>query len=203
MKRAAAADYSRQLSKRVFLGQCTAVRQGFFRGGPPGYGLRRYLLEEDGSTMRLLESGQRKSLQTDRVVLGPGPAFEVEIVKRIFYSLVVQKKSVVGITAELNYAAIPNANGSPWNTANVANILTNERYLGNIVFNRTSYKLQQIRVINPPEMWVRCEGAFPGIIAPEIFAAAGEILAERRKVRPGRRERRKSVDLSGLNEQRL
>jgi len=203
LKRAAAADYSRQLSKRVFLGQCTAVRQGFFRGGPPGYGLRRYLLEEDGSTMRLLESGQRKSLQTDRVVLGPGPAFEVEIVKRIFYSLVVQKKSVVGITAELNYAAIPNANGSPWNTANVANILTNERYLGNIVFNRTSYKLQQIRVINPPEMWVRCEGAFPGIIAPEIFAAAGEILAERRKVRPGRRERRKSVDLSGLNEQRL
>jgi hypothetical protein len=35
--------------------------------------------------------------------------------------------------------------------------------------------------VNPPEMWIRCEGAFPSIIAPATFAAAQEIIAERRQ----------------------
>jgi DNA invertase Pin-like site-specific DNA recombinase len=201
LKRAAAADYSRQLSKRVFLGQSTATRLGFFRGGPPGYGLRRYLVER-GKITRQLEPGQRKSLQTDRVVLGPGPAFEVEIVKWIFYSFVEERKSVVRITAELNYAQIPKSNGSTWSTRDIADLLTNERYIGNMVFNRTSYKLQQIRVINPPDMWIRCERAFPGIIPPEVFAAAQAIIAERRQARPGRRKRRLPVPQPDLHEQR-
>lgn len=190
LKRAAAADYSRQLSKRVFLGQCTVTKLGFFRGGPPGYGLRRYLVEEGRTITRQLKPGQRKSIQTDRVVLGFGPAFEVEMVKHIFYRFVMQRKSVVLITSELNDKLIPNAGGHPWSTRNVVDVLTNERYLGNIVFNRTSYKLQQKRVVNPPEMWIRCEAAFPAIITPDVFVAAQDIIAERRQVRPGRRSRR-------------
>jgi DNA invertase Pin-like site-specific DNA recombinase len=182
VKRVAAADFNRQLSKKVFLGQCTITKLGFFKGGPPGYGLRRYLLEDGKTLKQQLAPSQRKSIQTDRVVLGPGPAAEVETVKRIFNCLVTQNKRVVAITAELNNELIPNACGNPWSTQNVHDILTNERYLGNNVFNRTSYKLQQKRVINPPEMWIRREGAFPGIIPPEVFAAAQEILAERRQL---------------------
>ena len=34
----------------------------------------------------------------------------------------------------------------------VQKILRNESYIGNIVFNRISYKLQQRTVVNPPEM---------------------------------------------------
>ena len=181
VKRVAAADYSRQLSKKVFLGQCTITKLGFFKGGPPGYGLRRFLLEDGKTLKQQLAPGQRKSIQTDRVVLGPGPSSEVETVKRIFNCLVLQNKSIIRITADLNNEEIPNANGNPWNTGNVMRILTNERYIGNVVFNRTSYKLQQKRVTNPPEMWIRCEGAFPGLIAPETFAAAQEVIAERRQ----------------------
>lgn len=181
VKRVAAADYSRQLSKKVFQGQCTIAKLGFFKGGPPGYGLRRYLLEDGKTLKQQLAPGQRKSIQTDRVVLGPGPPFEVETVKRIFSCLVTQKKSIIGITADLNNEQIPNASGNPWNTHNVMDLLTNERYLGNVVFNRTSYKLQQKRVANPPEMWIRCQGAFPGIVAPETFAEAQDIIAERRQ----------------------
>ena len=181
VKRVAAADYSRQLSKKVFHGQCTIVKLGFFKGGPPGYGLRRYLLEDGKTLKQELAPGQRKSIQTDRVVLGPGPAFEVETVRRIFHGLVVQNKSIVGLTADLNNEQILNAGGSPWSTHHVKDLLTNERYLGNVVYNRTSYKLQQKRVANPPEMWIRCAGAFPGIIPPETFAAAQEIIAERQQ----------------------
>jgi DNA invertase Pin-like site-specific DNA recombinase len=181
VKRVAAADYSRQLSRKVFQGQCTISKLGFFKGGPAGYGLRRYLLEDGKTLKQQLAPGQRKSIQTDRVVLGPGPQAEIEIVKRIFNGLIAQNKTIVGITADLNCEQIPNANGNPWTTQNVLDILTNERYLGNVVFNRTSYKLQQQRVVNPPEMWIRCEGAFPSIIAPATFAAAQEIIAERRQ----------------------
>lgn len=202
VKRVAAADYSRQLSKRVFQGQCTITKLGFFKGGPPGYGLRRYLLEDGKTLKQQLAPGQRKSIQTDRVVLGLGPAFEVETVERIFNCLVVQKKSIIGITAELNYEQILNASGNPWNTGNVMRILTNERYLGNVVFNRTSYKLQQKRVANPPEMWIRCEGAFPGIIAPETFAAAQEIIAERRQ-RWSERQRQRRQNAQKREKERL
>jgi DNA invertase Pin-like site-specific DNA recombinase len=40
-KRFAAADFSRQLSKRVFIGQCRITELGFWHGGKPACGLRR------------------------------------------------------------------------------------------------------------------------------------------------------------------
>lgn len=46
VKRIAAADYSRQLSRRIFIGQCHITELGFWRGGKPGYGLRRPLVDE-------------------------------------------------------------------------------------------------------------------------------------------------------------
>jgi len=34
-----------------------------------------------------------------------------------------------------------------------------EKYIGNNVFNKISFKLKQRRVVNPREMWIRAEGA--------------------------------------------
>ena len=39
MKRAMAGEYSRELSAKVFAGQCRLVNLGFRQGGTPGYGL--------------------------------------------------------------------------------------------------------------------------------------------------------------------
>ena len=38
-------------------------------------------------------------------------------------------------------------------------VLTNEKYIGNNVYNRISFKLKKKRVRNPPAMWVRCDAA--------------------------------------------
>ena len=46
MKRAMAGEYSRELSAKVFIGQCRLIRLGFRQGGPAGYGLRRQLVDE-------------------------------------------------------------------------------------------------------------------------------------------------------------
>lgn len=56
-----------------------------------------------------------------------------------------------------------------------------EKYIGNNVYNRHSFKLKKKHVDNPPEMWIRKEGAFDGIVPVAIFMAAQEILAERSK----------------------
>jgi hypothetical protein len=59
-------------------------------------------------------------------------------------------------------------------------ILTNEKYAGNIVFNRRSFKLKQRVVDNPPEAWIRKNNALEPIVPPERFARAQKIIAKRR-----------------------
>jgi DNA invertase Pin-like site-specific DNA recombinase len=42
LKRKMAGEYSRELSVKVFAGQCRLIEKGFRQGGPAGFGLRRY-----------------------------------------------------------------------------------------------------------------------------------------------------------------
>src|SRR3974390_2279266 len=69
VKRAMAGEYSRELSAKVFIGQCRLIELGFRQGGSPGYGLRRLLVGQNGERKALLKMGEQKSLQTDRVIL--------------------------------------------------------------------------------------------------------------------------------------
>src|SRR5438874_2751718 len=69
VKRAMAGEYSRELSAKVFKGQCRLVELGFRQGGVAGYGLRRLLIDQSGKPKTQLQPGEQKSLQTDRVVL--------------------------------------------------------------------------------------------------------------------------------------
>ena len=80
VKRAMAGEYSRELSAKVFAGQCRLIELGFRQGGPAGYGLRRVLIDQNGSIKTELRRGEHKSLQTDRVILMPGPEDEVRTV---------------------------------------------------------------------------------------------------------------------------
>ena len=79
-----AGEYSRELSTKVFAGQCRLIELGYRQGGPPGYGLRRVLIDQAGNIKATLTRGEHKSLQTDRVVLVPGPPEEVRIVNLMY-----------------------------------------------------------------------------------------------------------------------
>jgi len=46
VKRAMAGEYSRELSAKVFAGQCRLIERGFRQGGPAGFGLRRQLIDQ-------------------------------------------------------------------------------------------------------------------------------------------------------------
>jgi DNA invertase Pin-like site-specific DNA recombinase len=84
MKRTMAGEYSRELSVKVFAGQCRLIELGYRQGGPSGFGLRRQLIDRDGRPKELLARGQHKSIQTDRVILVPGPEDEVQVVREIY-----------------------------------------------------------------------------------------------------------------------
>lgn len=102
VKRAMAAEYSRELSTKVFKGQCRLIELGYRQGGAPGYGLRRMLINHAGEHKGLLARGEQKSLQTDRVILVAGPDEEVTIVRWIYEQFVQLGKRESEIAAELN-----------------------------------------------------------------------------------------------------
>lgn len=178
LQRAEAADYSRRLSRKVFAGQCTLCRRGFWQGSSAGYGLRRKLVDAGGSPRAILAGGERKFIQSDRVILSPGPSDEVNLVKRMFRSFVVEGKSEIQIAKELNDEGRVNQYGRPWNRSTISKMLSNEKYIGNNVFNRTSFKLRNKAVANPPEMWIRSVKAFEAVVDSNLFFAAQNKFSE-------------------------
>jgi DNA invertase Pin-like site-specific DNA recombinase len=181
VKRAMAGEYSRELSAKVFAGQSRLIELGFRQGGAAGYGLRRRLLDQNGQPKAILGRGEHKSLQTERVVLEPGPPEEVETVRRMFRLLINEGRSPSEIADILNSEGLTTDHGLRWASNTVHSILTNEKYIGNNVFNRVSFKLKKKLVVNTPDMWIRAVGAFPAIVDKELFQAAQAVLAERQR----------------------
>ena len=177
IKRAMAAEYSRELSNRVFIGKCNMTRRGFRHGGVAGFGLRRMVVDDHGTRKGMLEYGQQKFLHTDRTILVPGPSKEVETVRWIFDRFTQEKATFSEIARELNARGIKNGVGRPWVGHSVRGLITNEKYIGNNVFNQTSVKLKSRCVRNPPDRWVRADGAFEPIVDREIFEQARARLA--------------------------
>jgi DNA invertase Pin-like site-specific DNA recombinase len=117
LKRSMAAEYSRELSVKVFAGQCRLIELGFRQGGPAGYGLRRQLIDRDRNPKGMLSRGERKSLQTDRVILVPGPEREVEAVRHIYDLFVTKGNKEREIMELLNGRGILGEHGLPWTSA--------------------------------------------------------------------------------------
>lgn len=179
VRRTMVGDYSRELSTKVFAGQCRLAGLGFRQGGPAGFGLRRLMIDEHGIEKDVLKPGQRKSLQTDRVILIPGPQAEIDIITRIFRYFIDDKLSERQIADVLNAEAILSDRARPWNHGTIRQILTNEKYIGNNIYNKTSAKLERSRVKNNPDIWVRASSAFTGIVPREVFEKAQAVFEER------------------------
>ena len=180
-----AAQYSRELSDKVWRGCMKIAEQGYWAGGAPPYGLQRLLLDERREPAGVLERGQRKGIQNQRVTLLPGDGFEVAILRRIFHEFVEMRHSEHRIAERLNDERIPSPGGARWTAGMVIARLTNDKYAGTMVYNRTTQKLKTPRRPNPEEEWVRTPEAFEGVISPDQFLQAQELLiARRRKYQP-------------------
>ncbi|TRZ65070.1 MAG: recombinase family protein [Rhodocyclaceae bacterium] len=179
VKRAMAGEYSRELSVKVFAGQCRLIELGYRQGGAAGYGLRRTLIDQHGGIKSDLTRGEHKSLQTDRVILRPGPDTEVRIVNQIYQWFINDGLMQSEIASRLNTMKVRTDLDREWTRATVNEVLTNEKYIGNNVYNRVSFKLKKTRVVNTPDMWIKKEGAFQPIVQAELFYAARDMIRAR------------------------
>jgi DNA invertase Pin-like site-specific DNA recombinase len=172
MKRTMAAEYSRELSAKVFGAQCRFIGMGYKQGGHAGYGLRRISLAADGTPRRALEFGEAKGTLTDRVVFALGPAHEIATVRRIYQLYIEQRASEPAIVRLLNSEGVESEFGRPWTHCMVKSILTNVKYIGTLAYNRRSGKLSKTREHNQAGEWVVNEGAIPQLLSRALFNKA-------------------------------
>jgi DNA invertase Pin-like site-specific DNA recombinase len=171
-----AAQYSRELSDKVWRGCVKIAEQGYWAGGPPPYGLQRLLLDEKRDPLNVLDPGQRKGIQNQRVTLVEGAPDEVAVIRRIFHEFVELGHSEYKIAEGLNGDGIESPSGRRWGAGSVLARLRQEKYAGTMVYNQTSSKLKTPKQPNPPEQWVRTPEAFDGVIDYELFQRAQQLL---------------------------
>jgi DNA invertase Pin-like site-specific DNA recombinase len=151
LKRAMAAEYSRELSVKVNNVQRRLAQHGYRVSGAAGYGLRRMMIDPTGRSVGILERGERKAIQGYRIKLVPGPPEEVAVVRRIFRMFTIFGMTMTGIVETLNAQNVDAGGGRLWSITQVRGILKNEKYIGNNVFGRTSAFLHGPRRSEPRE----------------------------------------------------
>ena len=88
------------------------------------------------------------------------------IIEQIYTDFVLRNINERAIANKLNSKGIFSDIGNKWTSQAIHQILINEKYIGNNVFNRTSFKLKIKRVKNDPKLWIRADGVFEPIIDP-------------------------------------
>lgn len=171
-----AAQYSKELSDKVFRGCRRIAEQGYSPGGSPPFGMSRLLLDESRQPVKILAPGEHKSIQNQRVTLTPSGDAATDIVLRIFREFTESGAQLEQIADSLNEEGIRSPGGAKWDADKVRHILTNEKYIGTLVYNQTTQKLKTPTRKNPEEAWVRTAEAFAGLVSPEVFEQARAIL---------------------------
>jgi DNA invertase Pin-like site-specific DNA recombinase len=101
LKRVMAGEYSRELSERVARAHRQQAELGFRQRAKLIYGFRRLLVDPARKPKQVLISGQRKALDTDRVVVIPGPPQELAVIRRIFRLYARKQLTIVAIARRL------------------------------------------------------------------------------------------------------
>jgi DNA invertase Pin-like site-specific DNA recombinase len=175
LKRVMAAEYSRDLSCKVYAGSKRISELGFRSGGIAGYGLRRMLCAEDGTPKQLLKGGELKNVMTDRVKLVPGPQEEVSCVREIYQMVIHERKTLQQIADELNRRGISYL-GKSWLVSSVHGVVRNPKYIGCHVWGRKAKKLGGRKVDQPERCWTTRELAFEPLVDEATFNAAQQVL---------------------------
>ncbi|WP_374471703.1 recombinase family protein [Phenylobacterium sp.] len=179
LKRAMAAESSRELSARISRAKRGLAAEGYWLSGRPGYGLRRAIVTASDGALRRLENGERKALQGQRTVLVAGPEGEVETVRRIFRLFAVGGMSRQAIAGLLNAEGVATGACGRWTAARVLGVLRNEAYVGVQVYGRYRYSLGQ-RARDDPARWLRTPTRFPPMVSRALFDLAARHIRRRK-----------------------
>jgi DNA invertase Pin-like site-specific DNA recombinase len=171
LKRTMAGEYSRELSVKISVGQRRLVGMGFWQGGNGPFGMQRLLVNQRGEPKHLLRFGEWKSIDSDRIVLTPGPKSAVETIRLAFDLYTEKHKSRREIAERLNREK-RFLGKKPWNVQMLRILVMNPIYRGAYAYGKhcDGYK------IVPPERWLVRENAFPSIVSQKQWTKANELM---------------------------
>lgn len=170
LKRTMAGEYSRELSVKVSIGQRRLASMGWWQGGTAPFGYQRLLVSKDGKPKHILKTGEWKSIDSDRIVLTPGPKKAVETVRLIFDLYTKQRKSRREIANILNQRGM--IVNRPWNLSSVRVLLTKHIYKGAYAYCMHDHDYLTL----PRDKWLIREHAFEGIVSEEQWERANALI---------------------------
>ncbi|QIM53164.1 recombinase family protein [Hydrogenophaga crocea] len=179
LKRAMAAEYSRELGVKSRAGQDRAIQLGFQMGHLPCMGLTRVAIDKDG-VQRPLSRGQRKSMQSERIAWVPGPIPEVDLVRRVFDIYTGEGGTIKGTARQLRFEGRTTPDGRPFTASMVDTMLRCEAYAGNFVWGRERY-VAGTRSKRRPE--TRASNVIERVVPQDLWERAQGRLWERRRLR--------------------
>ncbi|KYC92225.1 hypothetical protein B4102_3766 [Heyndrickxia sporothermodurans] len=174
-----AENESRKTSIRVSLGNKQRARNGDWPGTTTPLGLTKVKDLPEELSKALIEQGRRKhSLHPDDFA---------PTVQKIFHLYVKENLGRKRIVSWLNDHGYKTNRGKLFQEKHIVDILSNEAYIGNIVYGKTRYnyveddelnkKIQQTVRLDE-EDWVRAENKHPAIIDKELFDQAQKKIQE-------------------------
>jgi len=164
--------YSANLGEEVTRGMRESASRGFYVSSYAPYGYRKIKVP-DGSR-------ERPKLEIEPC--------QAQIVKRIFRE-VNEGGGLIEVVKALNREGIISPRGNSWGKTTIHKILTNEAYIGTLVWGRSS-----VRNLPP----IRVEEAWPAIVDRDTFKHVQSLLKERAFVTTHPKRVASNYLLSGL-----
>ena len=154
--------YSANLSRETFRGLKANAEMGFWNGGVPPFGYKRKEVSLNGAKKVTYEINET----------------EAEIVKRIFkfahQSIGTKKTCII-----LNGEGLRTRRGKIFTPSAVRAILTNEAYIGNLIWNKQDKKTKGVKY-KDKKYWIRKESILPPIVDRDVFNAVQNSFEQNR-----------------------
>lgn len=179
MKRAMAAEFSRELAIKTRAGQAAAMQRGFQLGTLPCLGFARVAVSKADGARRPLRSDEHKSGPREHVKWVPGPEQERMAVRRIFHLYATTELSVVGVARQIGREGIRTADGKPVTEWMLYSFLRSESVLGNFVWGRAENKKRRAE---DDARFTRLSGVMEPLVSRGVFEAVQAKLNRRSHV---------------------
>jgi DNA invertase Pin-like site-specific DNA recombinase len=179
LKRMMAAEYSRDLSVKIYNGQRRLAALGFWQGGAAPFGMVRQIIDQNGELKEKLGFGEWKSTTTQRTILRLGPVKDLETIQLAFDLYTKGQKSSTQVAEILNQRKHL-CGTRPWSGRRLRDLFTNPSYKGVYAFCKKD-QIGHVYKRVAPEKWLVCEQAFPRIVSDLQWAQAGARVREETK----------------------
>ena len=191
-------NFSLKLSELTINGQAKHAAKGYSCGQPAPYAMDRMFVDNNGKHVLRLAKGQRAPKGQGGVIFVPCEDQEkIDTVRFIFDRYVNFGDGFFVIAEKLNLDGVEAPKGGTWNKGTVRDILKNEIYCGDFIWNQRREgkfharqggkarsrprKERDQTLMNSPEDWVVVEDCHEGIIDRSLYKRAQTLMKERDK----------------------